>query len=246
LESTLFGVEKGAFTGALKSQDGKFVQAHEGTLFLDEIGDLPLDLQAKLLRVLQENRVEPVGSNRSVAIDLRVLSATHVDLEAAVREGRFRKDLFFRLAGSTIKLPALREREGDIQILAEYFLRQHGADRRLFFNAEALKKLSSYSWPGNIRELEQVIHRAVVFCEELEIQPTDIELHPVGIFDGESSGFHEDFRSLEDAQNAFTKEYVDKTIQQNSGSRTAAARRLGISERTLYRILATDSSGRTL
>ncbi|MFQ3547700.1 MAG: sigma 54-interacting transcriptional regulator, partial [Termitinemataceae bacterium] len=166
-ESELFGHEKGAFTGALALRRGRFELAHRGTLFLDEIGDLPLSLQPKLLRALQEGVFERLGGEKSVQVDVRLIAATHVDLQKAVVEGRFREDLYYRLAVFPVQLPPLRERESDMLVLAEYFLSQ--AARRygkhhLRFTEEALERLTSYSWPGNVRELKNVIERASILA----------------------------------------------------------------------------------
>ncbi|MGC1934601.1 MAG: sigma-54 dependent transcriptional regulator, partial [Candidatus Acidiferrales bacterium] len=161
MESELFGHEKGAFTGAVKSKAGLFQTANGGTIFLDEIGELPLEMQAKLLRVLQEKEVRPVGSNEKVAVDVRVIAATNRDLEAAYRAGTFRKDLFFRLNVVTVHLPALRERRSDIPALVHCFLERHAAGENIHVSAAAMKALLQYDWPGNVRELENSIARAL-------------------------------------------------------------------------------------
>jgi transcriptional regulator with GAF, ATPase, and Fis domain len=231
LESTLFGYERGAFTGAVKAHAGKFIEAQGGTLFLDEIGDLPLDLQGKILRVLQERTVEPLGG-RALPIDVRLVAATHQDLEALIRQGRFRQDLFFRLNGAQVKLPPLRERTADIAGLATYFLRKSGCERLL--SAEALKTLEKHSWPGNVRELEQVVTRAGHLSEGIAIESKDLELMSPGTLLNSDQAFD----SLEEAQGVFTREYVERILTRNEGNRGAAAQDLGISERTLYRILA--------
>lgn len=236
LESVLFGHERGAFTGAIKAQTGKFLQAEGGTIFLDEIGDLPLELQAKLLRTLQERVVEPLGSERPVGVDVRVVAATHQNLELAVKEKRFRQDLFFRLAGAKIFLPPLRERAGDIALLARHFLSLHGAGKTLA--APALEMMQKYPWPGNVRELEQAVMRAAYLAdgELIEAHCLELELAPSFVDDKEQ--FWESFENLTSAQSAFTRSLVEKTLQKHAGNRSQAALRLGISERTLYRILA--------
>ncbi|WBX82400.1 sigma-54 interaction domain-containing protein [Sphingosinicella microcystinivorans] len=174
IESELFGHEKGAFTGALQSRKGRFEAADGGTIFLDEIGDMPADMQVKLLRVLEERKIERVGSNRTMAVDVRVVSATHRDLEQAIAEGRFREDLFYRLNIFPLHLPALADRREDIPMLVAHFLKQAGA--KLRFDAPALRALCQHGWPGNIRELRNVVERAVVLFGEGEIGVGDVEL----------------------------------------------------------------------
>src|SRR5689334_1938846 len=166
MESELFGYEKGAFTGAIKSKSGLFQAADGGTIFLDEIGELPLEMQAKLLRVLQEKEVRPVGSNEKVNVDVRVIAATNRDLEAAYRAGTFRKDLYFRLNVVTVHLPRLRDRRSDIPMLVHHFLDRYAPDSHLQVTAAAMKSLLSYEWPGNIRELENCIARAITLRSE--------------------------------------------------------------------------------
>ena len=233
LESTLFGHERGAFTGATRSQPGKFTQADGGTLFLDEIGDLPLELQSKLLRVIQEKIVEPLGASKGIPVDLKLICATHHDLDTAVRAGRFRQDLFFRIAGAVIEIPALRDRQQDIVPLAELFIQELGVEKQL--TGEARKKLTAHAWPGNVRELQQTVARAAFLADGKEIEAADLEL--VGL------GWSAEMRilGLEQAQLAFTREYVNKALDQNQGRRTETAAVLGISERTLYRILAFEN-----
>ena len=231
IESTLFGHTKGAFTGATQETPGKFQQAHHGTLFLDEIGDLPLELQVKLLRVLQEKAVEPIGSQKQVPVDFRLVCATHRNIEQLVREGKFREDLFYRLNGATLSLPPLRERPDDIPFLANIFGQRMGST--LSFSSEAMARLKSHSWPGNVRELEQVVSRAVVLCEEAEIQIRDLEMgtsHPLDVA--------WDYLDLKQAQADFTAELVERTLEKAQGNRTLAAQKLGVSERTLYRLIA--------
>jgi sigma-54-specific transcriptional regulator len=179
IESELFGHEKGAFTGAVTAKDGWFETAHNGTLFLDEIGDLPLGLQAKLLRVLQEREVVRVGARRATPVDVRVIAATNVNLEEAVEAGRFRADLYYRFNVATVQLLPLRERPGDILPLARHFLKLYGErlgyrDARL--TAEAERVLLEYAWPGNIRELENALHRALLVCPGDRLRPEDFKL----------------------------------------------------------------------
>lgn len=241
IESTLFGHAKGAFTGASQAQVGKFVQADGGTLFLDEIGDLPIELQVKLLRVLQERKVEPIGSNRAIPVDFRVVAATHQDLGAAVAQGRFRQDLYYRLAGATIDLPALRERGQDVVLLAEHFLAQAQSSVRLSLSAQ--ESLLKHRWPGNVRELQQVILRAAALADGDEITAEDLELGSLLKRAPESPLVsYEKAASLKEAQMAFTQDFVRRVLQQCDGVRSRAASNLGISERTLYRILSPDSA----
>lgn len=179
LEATLFGYEKGAFTGAQKSQAGKFELAHGGTLFLDEIGEMPPDLQAKLLRVLQERVVERVGSHQEVPLDFRLVAATNRRLEQAVHEGRFREDLYFRIGVFPLEIPPLRERPGDIAVLANHFLRRYGpgAGRpAAWFTPAAFERMAQHRWPGNVRELENVVQRALLMADSDGIRDDDLGL----------------------------------------------------------------------
>ena len=179
LESTLFGFERGAFTGANKAQEGKFETANGGTLFLDEIGEMPIELQAKLLRVIQDRVVERIGSNRSQEIDVRIIAATNRDLLERVSEGRFREDLYYRLAVFPIAIPPLRERPEDVLPMAELFLDRYGQTMGrpgLSLSVAARKALEEYQWPGNVRELENAIQRALLLCDGASIEPADLEL----------------------------------------------------------------------
>src|SRR5271166_150909 len=174
MESELFGYEKGAFTGAIKTKAGLFQAANGGTIFLDEIGELPLEMQAKLLRVLQEKEVRPVGSNEKVNVDVRVIAATNRDLEAAYREGTFRKDLYFRLNVVTVHLPPLRERRSDIPMLVHHFLDRYAPTTHLQVTSAAMKSLLQYDWPGNVRELENCIARGVTLGDHKIIDVGDL------------------------------------------------------------------------
>ena len=174
IESELFGYEKGAFTGALKSKQGLFQAADTGTVFLDEIGELPLELQAKLLRVLQEKEVRPVGSNQRVKVDVRVIAATNRDLEAAYKAGTFRKDLYFRLNVVTVHVPALRERRSDIPMLVNWFCERYAPGADLRVSSGAMKALMNYDWPGNVRELENCVERAVALGNGSLIDLSDL------------------------------------------------------------------------
>ena len=179
LESTLFGFERGAFTGAVKPQEGKFESANGGTLFLDEIGELPIELQAKLLRVIQDRVVERIGSTKSQEVDVRIIAATNRDLMERVSAGKFREDLYYRLAVFPIAIPPLRERMEDVIPMAELFLERYGSTMgrpglRLSLDAQAA--ISAYAWPGNVRELENAVQRALLLCDGEDIMPADLEL----------------------------------------------------------------------
>src|SRR5213596_2190889 len=174
IESELFGYEKGAFTGAVRSKTGLFQSANAGTIFLDEIGELPLEMQAKLLRVLQEKEVRPVGSNQKVKVDVRVIAATNRDLESAYKEGTFRKDLYFRLNVVTLHLPALRERKSDIPTLVHYFLDKFAPGRMITISPSAMKCMLQYEWPGNVRELENAVERAVALGSQDVLELHDL------------------------------------------------------------------------
>src|SRR6185437_637517 len=174
IESELFGYEKGAFTGASKSKEGLFQAANGGTIFLDEIGELPLEMQARLLRVLQEKEVRPVGSNSKINVDVRVIAATNRDLETAYREGSFRKDLYFRLNVVTVHLPSLRERKSDIPILVHWFLNKYAPGSSIHVTHAAMQDLLEYDWPGNIRELENCVERAVALGSQNSIDLYDL------------------------------------------------------------------------
>ncbi|MBN2332080.1 MAG: sigma-54-dependent Fis family transcriptional regulator [Deltaproteobacteria bacterium] len=177
LESELFGHEKGAYTGAMKQRIGRFEQAHRGTLFLDEIGDMTLSTQAKVLRVIQEKEFERLGGNRTIKVDVRILSATNKDLSQAVQDKQFREDLFFRLNVITIRIPSLRERKDDIPLLASFFLKKFSGDLKKHvrgISPGAVSLLQRYQWPGNVRELENCIERAVLMCEGTEIKQEDL------------------------------------------------------------------------
>ena len=182
IESELFGHEKGAFTGALARRKGKFEEAHTGTLFLDEIGEMDINLQAKLLRALQEREVTRIGGNEVVKFDCRILVATHRSLPEEVKKGNFREDLYYRLLGVPIELPPLRDREKDILLIAQHFLQEFSSDNnmgRIRISAEAQKKLLNYTFPGNVRELKSVIELSAVMCDENVIEPSDITLNTI-------------------------------------------------------------------
>ena len=236
MESELFGHEKGAFTGALKSKHGLFQAANGGTIFLDEIGELPLEMQAKMLRVLQEKEVRPVGSNERVAVDVRVIAATNRDLEAAYRTGAFRKDLFFRLNVVTVHMPALRERRSDIPALVHCFLDRHAPGENVQVSAAAMKVLLQYDWPGNVRELENAIARALALGDRRNIDakdlpPTILESQEQSSAASQSSGLTT--TALADLERLT----ILRVFEQAGGDKALAGRMLGISRATLYRKL---------
>jgi len=231
LESELFGHEKGAFTGALTARKGRFELADGGSLFLDEIGDLSLPLQAKLLRVLQEREFERIGSSKSIRVNVRILAATHTNLEALVKTGQFREDLYYRLNVVTISLPALRERREDLPLLMDHFLRLFAEKNRKTirgFTQEARGVLLRYDYPGNVRELENIIERAVVLTRDDVIGRADLPLS--------AQGFDE--KDTEEASLPATVEGVERrmireALVRSGGVQTRAAEMLGISERAL-------------
>lgn len=236
LESELFGHAKGAFTGASEKKKGLFEEADGGTLFLDEIGDLDLSLQAKLLRVLQERKIKPVGENQMKDIDVRIIAATHKDLKKAIKEGNFREDLFFRLSVIPIVVPPLRHRQEDIPLLAQHFLNKYAVlNNKLVtgFSFEALQKLMAMPWPGNVRELENLVERMVVLTKNSSIQAHEI---PSSDDKGHESFYGEstqDSPTLEELE----KRYIQSVFEKTGGRKEKAAQILGINRRTLYRKL---------
>jgi len=233
LESELFGYRKGAFTGADRTRPGLFDAANGGTLLLDEIGDMPLSLQAKLLRVLQEGEVRPLGSNDTHKIDVRIIAATHRDLKQLVAEGKFREDLYYRLAQFPIQLPALRQREGDIHELARHF-----ADKACRFlrrdpvrwSDAALDHLAAYGFPGNVRELKGIVERAVLLCEDGELLVEHFALHIEPLSDRNHLNLRERLKQIE-------RSLLIDCLHKNAGNQTLAARELGLPRRTLlYRL----------
>ena len=238
MESELFGYEKGAFTGAIKSKTGLFQAANGGTIFLDEIGELPLEMQAKLLRVLQEREVRPVGSNAPISIDVRVIAATNRDLEAAYREGTFRKDLYFRLNVVTVHLPSLRERRSDIPMLVHHFLNRYALGANLQVTPAAMKSLLQYEWPGNVRELENCVARAVTLGDRQVIDVVDL---PPAIRSEGGDSVHrpplENSAFSTTALAEMERMTILKVFEQANGDKALAGRMLGISRATLYRKL---------
>jgi transcriptional regulator with GAF, ATPase, and Fis domain len=258
IESELFGYEKGAFTGALKSKQGLFQAADGGTIFLDEVGELPLELQAKLLRVLQEKEVRPVGSNQRIKVDVRVIAATNRDLESAYKVGAFRKDLYFRLNVVTLYVPALRERRSDTPMLVHWFLERYAPGTGLQVSSAAMKALMQYEWPGNVRELENCIERAVALGNGRSIDLSDLPpaiaagvtpasvsgpvAERVAVFDPDlaaalavppSPQSSPSTTDLEDIERAT----IQRVFEQVKGDKALAGRMLGISRATLYRKL---------
>ena len=238
IESELFGYEKGAFTGALKSKPGLFQSANSGTLFLDEIGELPPEMQAKLLRVLQEKEVRPVGSNQKVKVDVRVIAATNRDLEAEYRSGVFRKDLYFRLNVVTVHLPSLRERRSDVPMLVHWFLDRYAKGEAVQVTSAAMKCLLQYDWPGNVRELENCIERAVALGDRRTIDvndlpPTVVSASTFEPLDADSQETGLSSTDLEDIERAT----IQRVFEQVNGDKVRAGKMLGISRATLYRKL---------
>lgn len=239
IESELFGYVKGAFTGATKSKDGLLAVAEGGTVFLDEIGELPLDLQSKLLRAIQEKEIRPVGSTRRVAINVRILAATNRDLEAAVAEGKFRKDLYFRLNVLTLRIPPLRERKQDIPVLAQHFLERMDqiAGLKRVLADDAMHALMAYDWPGNVRELENCVERACTMSSGPVLHLADLSSavqnsHFPSLVTAATSGSPKIVPIAE-----LEKHAILNTIDQLNGDKLMAARLLGIGKTTLYRKL---------
>ena len=233
LESELFGHARGAFTGAVSSREGLFQAAEGGTLFLDEIGDMPIPLQVKLLRVLQERKVRPLGSNRDIDIDVRIISATHRDLPKAMARGEFREDLYYRLNVVSLKIPALNERAEDIPLLANHLLRQAADRHKPFvrrFSTEAMKYLMAASWPGNVRQLVNVIEQ----CVALTSAPVISEALVGQALEGENSVLP----TFVEARNQFELNYLRKILQITKGNVTHAARMAGRNRTEFYKLLA--------
>lgn len=241
LEATLFGYERGAFTGAQQAQAGKFEQAQDGTLLLDEVTEMPMGLQSKLLRVLQEREVERVGGKKAVALNIRIVATSNRNMAEAVAKGVFREDLYYRLNVFPVEIPALRERPGDVVPMAESFLREHGGRfgrNGLVFSSAAKSALMAYAWPGNVRELENVVQRALILCQGASIAVDDLRL-PTLLASGQVgqlSRFDEDpAENIAGSCNMkdLEREHILRTLAEVGGSRKLAVERLGISERTL-------------
>ncbi len=238
IESEMFGHVKGSFTGAIETRQGKFEEADRGTLFLDEIGDMSLMTQAKVLRVLQEQRFQRIGSNRTIAVDVRVIAATNKDLETEIEAGRFRKDLYYRLNVIPIVVPPLRERVEDIGILCRHFsasfAKEYGrlAPR---FSPSAISMMASYSWPGNVRELRNVVERLMIMCRKDEVSADDLPSQITG--KQQETMFSMAFDSLKDARDFFEKSYIEHQLDKFEGNVTKTAEALQIERSHLHRKL---------
>ena len=232
LESELFGHVKGAFTGAVATRPGKFQAAHGGTLFLDEIGEMPLHLQVKILRALQERQVTKVGDTRSENVDIRVVTATHRNLEQMVKENTFREDLYYRLNVVQVHLPPLRDRGEDVVVIANFLLQkysiEHGIKKLKGFTPKAITAVRRYPWPGNVRQLENRLKRAVVLAEGTQVSPEDLDIQSDDL---------EDILPLQDALDRYRRRYIDEALERNANNRTKTARELGVDPRTIFRHL---------
>jgi two-component system response regulator HydG len=234
LESELFGHKRGSFTGAQEARRGLFEEANGGTIFLDEIGDMPLELQSKLLRVIQEREITPVGENKPRPIDVRIIAATHKDLDSMVAEGKFRQDLFYRLSVVPIRLPALRDRKEDIVLLAEHFLEKYCVKNKVAqkrFTTAAVAKLLEQDWPGNVRELENSVERAVVLSDNLLIDEGEILDAQEIEKQKETVGVFAQLMTLEEME----KCYILYVLAHTGEHKDKAAKILGIDRKTLYR-----------
>lgn len=239
IESELFGYVRGAFTGALRAKDGLLATADGGTIFLDEVGELPIDLQTKLLRAIQEKEIRPVGGNRAIPVNVRILAATNRDLESAVQQGQFRRDLFFRLNVLTLRIPPLRERKQDIPLLAGHVLERVARTTGVYrtISDEALRRMLDYEWPGNVRELENCLERACALSSSATLQIGDL---PTAL----RNLANEEYPTLETRGEdgilplaEMEKRAITQAIEQLHGDKLEAARRLGIGKTTLYRKL---------
>lgn len=233
LESELFGHEKGAFTGAVKTTEGKIESAHGGTLFLDEVGDIPLPLQVKLLRFLQERTIERIGGRKEIAVDTRIVCATHQDLEAMIDEQAFREDLFYRLAEIVVKIPALAERAGDATLLAKAFLKRFSEEMNPAvkgFAPDALAAIDAWGWPGNVRELENRVKRAVIMADGKLVAADDLDLSQ----DGEEEPCA---LNLKSAREQSDRKVIRHALARSEGNISSTAKLLGISRPTLYDLL---------
>jgi two-component system, NtrC family, response regulator len=237
LESELFGYEKGAFTGASKTTPGKFETAHNGTLMLDEIGDLPQSLQAKLLRFLQQRTVERLGGRNEIPVDVRVVGATHQDLKALIAEGRFREDLFYRLAEIVITIPPLRARTGDAVLLSHAFLRRFAQEQRrtgLSFSDDAVKAIEQHRWPGNVRELLNAIKRASIMADTDRLTCEDLGLPSPATDDGSAERSDLDLRTVREAAE---RQAIVAALARSNGNIVKASEILGVSRPTLYDLM---------
>jgi len=235
VESELFGHKKGSFTGATENKDGVFVAASGGSLFLDEIGELPLNVQVNLLRVLQEREVKPIGSNQVKKFDTRVICATNRNLKKEVEEGNFRDDLYYRLNIIEIKVPGLSERRDDIPLLVEHFVNKYRKELNRpvkGVDSDAMQALMSHEWKGEVRELENIIERAILLTDNEFIQIADL---PESVIPSSKEGFKCDTESLQDALNAFEKQHIKNVLKKTGGNRSEASKLLQIDPSTLYR-----------
>lgn len=233
LESELFGHEKGAFTGAVKTTVGKIEQANGGTLFLDEVGDIPLPLQVKLLRFLQERNVERIGGRKLIPVDVRIVCATHRNLNQMITEKSFRDDLYYRLAEIIVNIPSLSERTGDSILLAKHFMKKFASEMNPAvkgFRPDALNAIDTWEWPGNVRELENSVKRAVIMCDDNMISIDDLEL-------GEETDGMDGFINLKAARELADRREIKRAITRTEGNISNAAKLLGISRPTLYDLL---------
>jgi len=234
LESELFGYEKGAFTGAAKTTPGRIETAHKGTLMLDEIGDLPMSLQAKLLRFLQERSIERVGGRQEIPVDVRIVCATHQDLAALVKDGRFREDLYYRLAEIVVNIPPLRDRVGDAALLAHAFVRRFAQEQNrgsLGLSEDAVRAIEAHGWPGNVRELSSCIKRAAIMAEGQQITSADLGLKAAG---NDELGNEFDLRAARDAAE---KRTIISALGRANGNIAKASELLGVSRPTLYDLM---------
>lgn len=246
LESELFGYKKGAFTHATQNKTGLFQEADGGTIFLDEIGDVSPAIQTKLLRVLQEREIKPLGDTRSVHVDVRIIASTNQDLKAKIRDGTFREDFFYRLAVLPVHLPPLRDRRNDIALIAEHLLRKHRSrlnEPHKTFSSELMAHLKSRHWEGNVRELENIVIQAILFSSGRTINPQDLK-HPVDDATEEDQGFgyadvsHLPYREAkETVLHAFNAEYIGTLLQQTGGNVTRAAKKCGLERQSLQQIM---------
>jgi two-component system, NtrC family, nitrogen regulation response regulator NtrX len=235
IESEMFGHRKGSFTGASEDKIGKFLKANGGTLFLDEVGDMSLKTQSKVLRVLEEQRVEPLGSNTPITVDVRVIAATNKKLEEEIGRNAFREDLFYRLNVIPFYVPALRDRIEDIPILAAHFLKafcEEYGKKQKEFSAPAMDVLLGYPWPGNVRELKNLVERLVIICPSPRIEPHHL---PPELFRGASKSPQKPYESLHEARSAYEREFVLRKLEENRWNMTKAAQVLGLERSHLYR-----------
>ncbi|HXN18939.1 MAG TPA: sigma-54 dependent transcriptional regulator [Candidatus Binatus sp.] len=235
IESEMFGHRKGSFTGASEDKVGKFLKANGGTLFLDEVGDMSLKTQSKVLRVLEEQRVEPLGSNTPITVDVRVIAATNKKLEEEIGRNAFREDLFYRLNVIPFYVPALRDRIEDIPIIAAHFLKafcEEYGKKQKEFSAPALDVLMGYPWPGNVRELKNLVERLVIICPSPRIEPHHL---PPELFRGASKSPQKPYESLHEARSAYEREFVLRKLEENRWNMTKAAQVLGLERSHLYR-----------